>query len=342
MTFARAGVGRALHQFLARYPRTLSERLLQHAGVGPKQLANPDEWLSYRAVVEALEIGAEESNEPEFGVSFAEFAPWTELGTLGHVMFNSPTIGEALSNGCRYFAIHQTAARPVLEVCADGARFIYALDVPDIARHAQHSASMLTTLVKICREASGDSAWAPREIHFKHNRPESNIKARQFFRCPILYGQPFDGIVMSLEDLLVPMRAADAELLEAAIAEAELRLAKLPTDLDFADQVARMVMSLLSSGNATIEHVSATLGSSPRTVQRRLRESGVVFNDLVANIRLELSRHYLGDPSLRLTDVAFLLGYSDLTSFSRAFRRWTGQTAIDFRRDRLEAAAPPP
>ena len=83
VTFARAGVGRALHQFLARYPRALSERLLQHAGIGPKQLANPDELLSLPSVIEALEVGAHESNDSSFGLSFGEAAPFSEFGPLG-------------------------------------------------------------------------------------------------------------------------------------------------------------------------------------------------------------------------------------------------------------------
>ena len=341
LTFARAGVGRALHQFLATYPRTLAERLLQHAGVGPKQLANPDEWLSFRALVETLELGATESNEAGFGVSLAQSTSWSDLGPLAYVIFNAPTLGAALGNGCRYFGLQQTAARPTVEVSDGDARFVYTLDVQDIARHAQHSESVLAMAVRACREGSGDAGWTPREVHFKHSRPESTTQARQLFRCRILYDQPVDAIVMSPDDLRVGMRSADPGLLPIVLRDADERLARLPAAYDFADHVARIVMSSLSSGDVTIEYVAARLGSSPRTIQRRLRDRGVSFADVVANTRLELSRRYLCDPSLTLTDVAFLLGYSDLSAFSRAFRRWTGRTAIEFRRDRLRSLGTP-
>lgn len=334
-TFARAGVGRALHQFVARYPRALSERLLQHAGVGPKQLANPDEWLSHRALVEALEIGASESNDPAFGLSFAELVAWNDFGALGHVVFNSPTVGAALENTCRYFGLHQTSARPTLEVGDGAVRFVYSLHIPDLHHHAQHSESILAIVVRICREGTGNAAWTPREVHFKHSQPESNFKARQFFRCRILYDQPVDAVVMSSDDLQLTMQSADADLLPIVMRDADERLAKLPVKVDLPDQIARIVMASLSTGDATIELVAARIGSSPRTIQRRLRDRGVAFNDMVANIRYDLSRRYLSDPSLSLTDVAFLLGYSDLSAFSRAFRRWAGRTAIAFRRDQL-------
>jgi AraC-like DNA-binding protein len=335
MTLARAGVGRALHQFLARYPRVLSERLLQHAGVGPKQLANPDEWLSHRAVVEALEIGATESNDPAFGLSFAESVHWKELGPLGFVIFNSPTLGSALDNGSRYFALQQNAASPVLEVSDGDARWIYPVEVPEVPCHAQHSEMVLAVVTRLCRDGSGNPAWAPREIHFKHGRPSSIAQAQQFFRCPVLYDQPVDAVIMSPDDLQLGMRSADASLLPSALRDADASLARLPIGHDFTDQIARIVMSSLSSGYATIDQVATRLGSSARTIQRRLRDRGVSFNDVVANTRLELSRRYLCDPALTLTDVAFLLGYSDLSAFSRAFRRWTGRTAIEFRRAQL-------
>src|SRR5262245_32761286 len=104
---------------------------------------------------------------------------------------------------------------------------------------------------------------------------------------------------------------------------------------DFVAKVTRMVVSMLSTGDGNVERVADRLGVSRRTLQRRLRDCGAVFNDIVTNTRLELSSLYLGDASLTLTEVAFRLGYSDLSAFSRAFRRWTGRSPIRFRRDLL-------
>lgn len=91
-------------------------------------------------------------------------------------------------------------------------------------------------------------------------------------------------------------------------------------------------MPALGSGELTIDAVAAQHGISPRSLQRRLREHGLSFKELVAETRLALSRRYLEDTSISLTEAAFLLGYADLSAFSRAFRRWTGQSALAFRR----------
>ncbi len=308
---------------------------MQHAGIGPKQLANPEELLSLRAVVETLEIGAQESNDPAFGLSFGEAAPWSEFGPLGDVIFNSPTLHAALTNACRYFGVQQNAARPSLDIEGGSASLLYTLDTPELTQHAQHSEQILTIATRVCRTGTGNLGWAPREVHFKHSRPDSTTKAREFFRCTILYDQPVDAIVMDVDDLDVPMQTADAIVLPTVLRDVEERLSRLPFAFDVADQVARVVLSSLSTGNVTIEHVATVLESSPRTIQRRLYERGLSFNDVVANTRLELARRYLTDSALTLTDVAFLLGYSDLSAFSRAFRRWTGQTAITFRRSQI-------
>ena len=258
-----------------------------------------------------------------------------ELGALSYVIFNSPTIGTALENACRYFALQQTSARATLEVSDSAARFVYSLDPAEDCDHAQHADSVLAMVVRVCREGSGDPDWTPREVHFEHARPDLNSKARQFFRCRILYGQPSNAVVMSPDDLDLEMQAADRDLLPRLLRDDDDAVTTEPKAFDLVDHIARLVLSSLSAGDASIEQVAAHLGASPRTVQRRLRDCGVVFNDMVATIRLQLSHRYLSDPSLTLTDVAFLLGYSDLSAFSRAFRRWTGQTAIAYRRDQL-------
>ncbi len=334
-TIARAGVGYALHKFAARYPRALAERMLRHAGIGAKQLADTENCLSHRALVETLEIGARETDDAAFGLTFAELTSWSDLGALSYVIFNSPTVGAALENACRYFALQQSSARPALEAGDSAARFVYAMNVPDVCSHAQHSESILAMVVRVCRDGSGNAEWLPREVHFKHSRPEDNTKAKQFFRCRIVYDQPVDAVVMSLDDLHLPVQAADRDVLPHALRDTDAVPANAPRAFDLVDHVARLVLSSLSTGDDSIEQVAAHLGASPRTVQRRLRDRGVVFNDMVASIRLELSHRYLSDPSLTLTDVAFLLGNSDLSAFSRAFRRWTGQTAIAYRRDQL-------
>jgi AraC-like DNA-binding protein len=109
----------------------------------------------------------------------------------------------------------------------------------------------------------------------------------------------------------------------------------VPAGDDFANTVRSVVIGALAAGDATIEHAAVRLGLGTRSIQRRLQATGTSFSQVVEDARRELARRYLGDPAITITEAAFLLGYSELSAFSRAFRRWTGQTAADFRRDSL-------
>jgi AraC-like DNA-binding protein len=88
----------------------------------------------------------------------------------------------------------------------------------------------------------------------------------------------------------------------------------------------------------SIDAIATRMGSSPRTIQRQLQDHGASFKQLVDDVRLSMARRHLADASVSLTDAAFLLGYSDLSAFSRAFRRWTGQSPQDYRRAHLSDA----
>jgi AraC-like DNA-binding protein len=147
-------------------------------------------------------------------------------------------------------------------------------------------------------------------------------------------------MVLDAADLRRPMPRADGGLLGILIEYANDALSNTGDRDPFLDQVKRVVMASLRSGEVSIEHIAQQLGTSARTIQRWLQDSGYSFKDLVAQTRISLSRRYLEDASMSLTDAAYLLGYSDLSAFSRAFRRWTGQSAREFRRQHTMTQPP--
>jgi AraC-like DNA-binding protein len=337
--FARAGVARGLARFLAAYRGVDVERLLRHAGITPELLEDPNGLLDFRLWVELGELAAAESGDPAIAATYANQLPWRDLGVFGHVILNSPTLGSALGNACRYFGLQQNVARASLEVRGAEARVTYRIDHPAISTHTQLSEGTLAMFARVCREGLQNPAWTPRAVMFAHGSPRSLEAHTRIFRCPISFDQPVDMLVLSAADLREPMRGADPILLPILLQHADEALAKTSFGDDFSERVARHVISSLNEGEVTIEHIADRIGSSPRTIQRRLREHGLTFKELVARTRLSLSKRYLSDPALTLTEAAFLLGYSELSAFSRAFRRWTGRSAIEFRRDQLRESS---
>ena len=330
--FVRAGVVRSIGAFLSNYPGIAVDRLLARAGIGPAELADPDALLSFRAWVGLFEEAAEETGDQAIGLGYAEQLPWKDLGVLAYVSFHSPTLGAAYANGSRYFAVQQTAGRPALEVNGDEASLSYAIDDDTITAHGQHSEALLFLFVRVGRDGAR-ADFTPREVRFRHRAPERDVQHRiaKAFRCPVTWSQQRDEMVMNAADLRLPLRDADPGLLPILMRHADECLAKMPSADDFVGNVRRLVVANLSSDEVAIEDIAARVGLSARSLQRRLQESGSSFKDVVDEARLALARRYLEDPKLTLTEAAYLLGYSELSAFSRAFRRWTGTTAAAYR-----------
>jgi AraC-like DNA-binding protein len=336
--FVRGGASASFVAFLARFPSVSMDRLVRGAGIDPsmlRALGNADALLRAHDFIALLESAARESGDACFGLDYAEQIPWKDLGVLGYLMLHSPTLGAGLENACRYLAVQQTAGTGFLRSDRGVARLVYT-PRDEQAACAQHVDTILVAVVRYCRDALGDATWAPREIHVRRNAPlDANKRERHraFFGCPVRFGVDENALLFDAALLDAPARTADAALFPILQRHADAVLAQLPKRADLAEAVRSTIASSLSSGDVNIEHVARKLALSTRTLQRVLRdEAGVTFQELLAETRLALARRYLADDTLSITDAALLLGYADLTAFSRACRRWTGKSPQALRR----------
>jgi AraC-like DNA-binding protein len=333
----RAGITATFQAFLARYPGVSAARLVQAAGIDLRRMGDPDAVLDQAQWIALLEAAAHATDNPCFAIELAQQVPWKDLGVLGYVVLHSPNVGAALENSRRFLAVQQTGGTLTLEVGPRVARYGYAIVDPRVTEHGQHTESVFALAVRMVREATARATWAPREIAFRHDGPIDDAAHARFFGAPVRFRQRENALVLAAEDLALPFVSADAGLLPVLLAHASECLKRMPQSGAFVDEVRGAVMACISAGEPSIDAVAARLGTSGRSVQRRLQADGLSFKSVVDETRLALSERYLADPALSLTETAFLLGYSDLSAFSRAFRRWTGKTALAFRR---AAAAP--
>ena len=335
MSTVRAGVTATFRAFLARYPRISADRLIQTAGIEPHRIGDADAVIDQRQWVALLEAAADATGDPGLGLELALQVPWKDFGVLGYVLLNSPTVGAALENSARFLAVQQTGGRLVLATGPRVARFTYAMADPRIVEYGQNAESVFGLTVRLIREATVNPRWAPREVTFRHDRPSDPSRQEQFFAAPTRFAQRTNTLVLAPDDLARRFVSADPGLLPLLIAHATASLAQLPRGGEITDEVRAAVIAAIGAGDASIEAVASRLGQSTRSLQRRLQQARASFHAIVEEARLALAKRYLADPALSLTETAFLLGYSDLSAFSRAFRRWTGTTAHDYRR-RLE------
>jgi AraC-like DNA-binding protein len=184
----------------------------------------------------------------------------------------------------------------------------------------------------MAREVTG-LAWTPDAVWFAHEAPaEINVLVSLFGTERIRFGEASNGLLIGREVLDAPLTGADPALLR--VLETELtRQAPPPagSSFDIVADTERAVKVTLELGAPRIERVAQSLAMSVRTLQRRLDDEGTSFQEVVEGVRERLARHHAERGELSSTQMAFLLGYADLTTFLRAFKRWTGGSPQEFR-----------
>jgi AraC-like DNA-binding protein len=186
-------------------------------------------------------------------------------------------------------------------------------------------------VTRLIRQLSGN-AWTPERVWLAHPRPpDSSALEACFAGTPITFDTGANGLAFAASTLALPVVSADAPLHSVLTQHAERALPPEPPAEDWLARVRLKTREALGEGGGTLERVARALKMSPRTLQRRLSEHGTSFQDVLDVERQELARRLLEDPRLSVSEVAWRLGYSELTAFNRAFKRWTGKTPGEWR-----------
>lgn len=199
----------------------------------------------------------------------------------------------------------------------------------------------VAALVQLTREFTGQPVRAL-AVDFVNARPADVTPYAEFFGGIVRFGQPSTRLLLAAQDLALPLRGADAALLAVLDAHAEQLLQRGVTMIEPLARWRQALVSLIRTGQPQLPDLAAHLRLSPRTLQRQLAAHGLSFQALLAQTRQQLAEAYLRDASVELAEVALLLGYSEQSAFTRAFRQWTGQAPLQWRKQQLARLQQPP
>jgi AraC-like DNA-binding protein len=314
------------------------DRVLGAAAIRAADLQDPTRELTLARYCDLFEAAARETRDDNFGLHFGHSFTPRQLGAIGYVAISSPTLAAGLRNMSRYFAAHQESSRLTLHVAGEVATLEYQVQDGRIARRRQDAELSLGMFCNVFWHCLGRN-WQPLEIHFEHPRPLDGHEHAQVFRAPTYFARPTNAIVVRASDLDTVMPTADSYLLALLEPGLRDRLARACVD-DLVGLVRRAIERGFSGNGPEIGRVAADLGMTSRTLHRRLHERGLTFTELVRGARRDLALHYLAAPHIPLTEIAFLLGYSELSAFSRAFHHWAGMGPMRYRKQCRAAATP--
>lgn len=304
--------------------------ILTRAGLAPELVDDPAARLEARAQIKFLDLAARELGDDLFGFHLAQSFDVREIGLVYYVMASSEQLADALQNAVRYCEIVNEGVR--LRVVVDEGAVI-GLDYVDFDRRLDrhHIEFWLVALVRICREVT-ESRLAPSHLKARHVRPEIPAAFRSFFGVDVQFGSDVDEIALSAPVASLPAARRDGHLNHLLVRYAEEALASRPTThTDIRLEVERILPELLPHGKANTAEISRRLGTSARTLSRKLREDGVSFAEILDELRRALAKHYLAEHELPVPEIAWLLGYREVSSLTPAFKRWTGMTPTQFR-----------
>ncbi|MBY4866854.1 AraC family transcriptional regulator [Burkholderia sp. Bp9017] len=275
-----------------------------------------------------LEHAADALGDPLLGLHVGQRISPAHLGALGYALHACRDAGAALARWQQYEHLIANVARMEVRVEAASVAIEWH-DAPE-PLGALVDEVALTAIVQFARNITGTHD-GPAEVCFVHPPPVDTQPYADYFGCPVRFGQPVNRLAFPLHLLAQPLRQPDDALLQMMERQASALLAELRQTDDLEQSVREAVARLLTRGEISIEQVASDMHVSSRTLHRRLAELGLNFRTLREDTRRRLAIDYLNDPRLTLAEVAWLLGYSEHSALTRAFRRWTGESPQQWR-----------
>jgi AraC-like DNA-binding protein len=310
------------------------DRIFGNSGVSPDMAGSPTLKLMLRDYCALFEEAARRTQHDNFGLRFGQQFRPRDLGLWGYAVVSSPTLGSAIENLVGLFHYHQESSVMNVDQTEMGlARLSYQITASDIVERRQDAELSLGMFLNVMREACGQ-AWSPEEVYFEHPRPEAWKEHEEAFGAPCYFSQKTNAIVFKPDVLDRPMPGRDLKLLTMM----RTCLESLGSHRDAGDSVYDRLRTAirvnLPSGAPRIDGIAAELRLSVGAIQRELAARNATFKDVLETVRRELALVYLRQRQLPLTEIALLLGYSELSAFTRAFTRWTGASPSAFRQFR--------
>lgn len=296
--------------------------LLAAAGLARETVEDPDARIPGSTVLTLWNALRQRSGDPVLQLIAPTTLPWGAYRVIDYLVGASATVGEGVSCFARFFGLIADGVELCIEAQGNE-RHLRLASADGSAVPALYVDYVFAALVGRIR-LNPRAALCIRRVELRQPAPPDPEGYTARFRAPVRFAAPADRLCFSTEEWDAPMDHADAALARLLEEHASLLASRRPeSSTGFADEVRRALAAALPE-DPQAASVARSLHVSVRTLQRRLLATGTTFRDVSDEFRRSLAEAYLADPRVSMTEVAFLLGFSDQTSFNRAFRRWTG------------------
>ena len=301
-------------------------RLLAAAGLDLADLDDPDLRLPCTVYDALLTQAQRERVTPNIALRLAMHTPIGAFPLLDYLIVTSDTVRAGLHQLRRYFQL--TGSPVVIEISDDSEPVRFMI----VGSPASFSTEFLCALVVLNLRQETEGKFAASLISFSH-QPDDDAAVASALGCPVESRASWNGLVISRQNWDLPLRRRDPVLRGVLENQANALVARLPSGTGIVSDLQRVLSSLRPGTDLAIGAAARQLGTSARTLQRRLAEAGTSYQEVIDRWRKEAAGHYLTDVALPICEIAYLLGYAEAASFHRAFKRWYNVTPEMFRKN---------
>ena len=292
------------------------------AGIDAAAFNDPDFPVPAGAVVGFFEAAAASCRCENFGLRLARQQDLSLLGPLWPLMQSAATVGEMLQDLARYFLLHTTGALLSIQSSRRGLILDYSLSTGTSATDRHTMELGIALLVHELQKRRPN--WRPGRVLLRHGPPQDLRLHRQVLGPHVLFNADRNALFVDPEIMAAPYGSGDAQVHQQLTSSLGARRRQLPELL--LARTETVIRSLISFSPCDVATTAGILHLSPRSLQRKLAEEKTSFSEILDAVRADLALKYLQQSDLKIAAIAEILGFSETSTLTRAFRRWYGQS----------------
>lgn len=304
-------------------------KVLSQIGATPELLEDRNARTPHEAQLLFWRVMEEVSEDPDIGLHLGEHMPVYKGQVLQYLFLSSPTFGEGLNRALNYQRLLSDASVASLDQSDDQAYIVVDTSSKRVISLRHLNESLCLGMIRFFNYVT-DNNFAPTRICFKHEKPNDVTEHQRIFGCEVLFSQDENRIYFDPKLLDHPSLHAEPELLQLHEKLASERVAKLERQ-DIVRRVYKVLGEVLETGQVSLDNVASRLGIKARTLRTRLSDADTNFNQVLADYRCNLAKRLLARTDESIDEIVYLTGFSEPSTFYRAFKRWTGQTPVEYR-----------
>lgn len=314
-------------------PGTDARNLLASVGLEADATVDPKVMIADTAYYDLIERIASETDITDLPLRTGASMRCDDYGALGLAFKAAPTLQGSFSRVERYARLWTNVVEYELRSVGNTVWFFLQRSGPRRLGLRISNEATLASAAAIAREVSTDGIFDPIEVHLQHAAPASTRAHEDYFGCPVHFGSDRDALLLSKDALARPNRLGDEGITQYLLGHLDQELASVESPKSIARRTRDVIARALSEGVPKMEDVARRLGMSVRSLHRKLSEDGLSFQSLTEETRKDLAVSLLKQEQYSIAEIAFLTGFSEQSAFTRAFKRWLGETPATFRKN---------